>query len=728
MSTITIYDTKLSPELNAQVDNIQDYLNTLQSYVTNIDVQYQKIELDMNLKIVLDQEYQTKRIGNYLDLYQDNKHFYFFIMGASWGAKMTVNLQLSLDTINTFKGDFHFTNRTHVIREHKSRYDNTNRFTVGTNVLHEKIDNIDEGISGAVQYKSSDETLYSGNEYINQKWYLVYENLNAEGSEGVKCTLYPEKKVPFSASVTNKIYATDLARNMDYYITGNSFPNSGIFFINNDGVAVGYQNGQYYNGRRVLCILYRVMDVNIHRLRITLLLEDGVREPEWVDVDTTGVDKPITPVGAEGYYFANSSERSSSIAVIESKEYHTYSTVIEMTEFENIDWVDRTSSKILKIIECPYCPAELTWDDDLRIHLPEGWVYGTSTDEHGNQHYFIIPNVTTEFGCRVRDYIDLGLTKEVVLDSTTINTVWNWDRYLLDPKLKHSAFSTYKVSYDNFSKIIYPERITHRASNPLSPSINIDYKQSNCISSTLGFNITYNNCTYKEDSDYGSYIISTRGLESPIYNNAFINYIRNGYNYDKKAQQTQKTVSTVGAIVSIVGGIATTALGASSGGISAVAGISLLTTGITTLANTISSNVQAERNIAQKVDEAQNQTASIIACDDLNLLNWYNGNKVHIMQYQVSDNLKRLLDDTFYYCGYASDRYGYPTGRERLWFDYLQCEPVFDEERTSTYQEFVKDIKARYSAGVTVFHKVNNAWDIEQTKENWEYSLVRNLL
>lgn len=728
MSTLKIYQCEITPERNALVDHIDRYLNNFATLTYARD-NFQEIQLglDINIKIDLGQYYVGHSIGNYASIDQDGKIWYYFIMSAQWKAKNTVELSLSIDSVNTFNGDFTFTKKTHIIRQHKNRFSNLSTLEPGTNVLYNVIDDVDEGVNGAVQYKVSDTVVRTGNVYLDQRWYLVYESLNTDDNSGVKCTLYPETKIPFSATVTNKIIPTGLTRNYDYYISGRRDPNSGIFFVNSSGIATGVQNGDYYEGRKILCILYR-QAVNTHVAVVEILVEDGNREPEWIEFARTGTDKPITPRGADGYFYGLSSNRSSSLNVIESNTYYTYTTTITTKYIEGINFVDRKSPTLLKIIELPYRPADFTWDDDLRIQLPEGWNYGYSQDAQG-EHYFLLPNIDTEFGSTIVEDQNLGLTQTIELTEEQILSMselaYKRDILLKDPKLLHSSLYTYKLVYDSYSLPIVYEKITQTDTIfDKEGKYDIYFKPSNTINSNLGFKINFKDASYTTAEDYGEYLIATRNNESPIYNNSYLNYLRTGYNYDRKAQTTQNTQTWISAGVQLVGGIAAAVSGVSTGGLGTVAGISLITSGIATLSGAITSSVNSERAIQSKLADLKAQAASISTSDDLNLLNWYNGNKLHIMRYQVSPKVLNLMNDAFYYFGYADDKYDIPKLKTRFWFNYIQCEPKFEEENTSVYQNYLADIKARYSAGVTVYHMFNDSWDWKQNRENWESNLI----
>jgi len=83
-----------------------------------------------------------------------------------------------------------------------------------------------------------------------------------------------------------------------------------------------------------------------------------------------------------------------------------------------------------------------------------------------------------------------------------------------------------------------------------------------------------------------------------------------------------------------------------------------------------------------------------------------------------------MLLDLFYYFGYTDNVYGVPNLNTRRWFNYIECVPVFNEEADTPYKEYLDDIKERYQAGITVYHRVGySTYDLNQEKENWERSL-----
>jgi len=83
-----------------------------------------------------------------------------------------------------------------------------------------------------------------------------------------------------------------------------------------------------------------------------------------------------------------------------------------------------------------------------------------------------------------------------------------------------------------------------------------------------------------------------------------------------------------------------------------------------------------------------------------------------------------MLEDYFYYFGYATNRQKLPNLSSRIWFNYVQCTPYFSDGVYSALAPFLEDISNKLQAGVTIFHEVNENgilnWDISQEKENLE--------
>ena len=141
------------------------------------------------------------------------------------------------------------------------------------------------------------------------------------------------------------------------------------------------------------------------------------------------------------------------------------------------------------------------------------------------------------------------------------------------------------------------------------------------------------------------------------------------------------------------------------------------------IAQAVISNVSNKEQLQQKLNELSVQSTTVSGSDDINLLSYYNGNKLAIFTYDTKAYNKDALFDLMYYTGYVHNHNEVPDTTSRYWFNFVQCSPVFNEEGTSPYNDYLDDIKQRFEAGITVYHRHNNigpTYDWNQELENWE--------
>lgn len=223
-------------------------------------------------------------------------------------------------------------------------------------------------------------------------------------------------------------------------------------------------------------------------------------------------------------------------------------------------------------------------------------------------------------------------------------------------------------------------------------------------------------------SDYEDYLLVTRNNEETIFSSDYLNYLRNGYNYDKKVKSEQATVSYAMGALQVAGAAASFVAAAFTGGASAAAGIALTTGAITTFTSAAYQQHTNDETLAQKIKNLQMQSAAAIGSDDIDLLKYYNKNKLYFCIYRPLSFQRAALNNLFYYCGYKHKAMGIPNTTSRLWFNFIQCKPIFVEEENATQDvpsnKFWDDLKVRFMAGVTRYHRVQGMYDWTQTKEN----------
>ena len=172
---VKLYNVGFNSNMNCVVDNIATYLKgTATTVITYDDVMYQKIELDMEIKLPMSQSLVEKPSFNYVSIlnYGGQRPFYFFIRDVQWLSEQGIKVLLSMDTLNTFQDLLVFSNNTKITRQHKDRFYQEYYDTKKPLLATRKIDRPSE-ITGLTKYRTNSTTV-SGN--TNLKWYLVYAN------------------------------------------------------------------------------------------------------------------------------------------------------------------------------------------------------------------------------------------------------------------------------------------------------------------------------------------------------------------------------------------------------------------------------------------------------------------------------------------------------------------------------------------------------------------------
>ena len=168
-SKIKIYQTVLTPARNALVDDLEAYLWSLTPTYQTDSFQYQKFQLDFYVKINRPQNVISGHsLGNYVRFEQDGKIWYYFIRNTDWKGVNTVELKLSIDSINTFRNDLTWSDKTAIQREHRDRFYKQR----GSNTLIRRIDPESEQIQSLKILNESSRIQQQGDQL---NWYLIYE-------------------------------------------------------------------------------------------------------------------------------------------------------------------------------------------------------------------------------------------------------------------------------------------------------------------------------------------------------------------------------------------------------------------------------------------------------------------------------------------------------------------------------------------------------------------------
>ena len=262
------------------------------------------------------------------------------------------------------------------------------------------------------------------------------------------------------------------------------------------------------------------------------------------------------------------------------------------------------------------------------------------------------------------------------------------------------------------------------------PKINIEYYVSNAMNPTIMFHFNFTEGSKVESSPTDNYLTISGSFEVPIYTDAYLEYLRNGYNYDLKNKEQQTRMAIINSAISIGKGIASTAT--SSTGVGAVIGAGQTASAVSTLYNTIENQISLDRKWEQQQKLNAEKGANVSGSVDTELREVYYP-RLRLVTYKVKATLRNSLNELFFRYGYKVEQYSKPSITNRVWFNFLSADVTFNSELPSyCTKEMEELLRAKISEGVTFFHRQTTlkpdkylGWDIDQVNENWETSLFK---
>lgn len=722
MSTVILFKTDITPQMNARVDDIEDYLTELKTISSNYkqydNYQFIKHELDITIKVPLTQDYASTIQYNYVVITNtDDIHpWYYFIIDSKWLGKETVQLTLSLDSINTIWDHLEdkWTNKTLITRQHKDRFVQQAKpeSTDTSYTLYRKVDKRSEGLGldKTLRLSKPQPIEYSTIVALNKKWYLVYQSDNVDENAPIRCYLYPETDSHCRFTQGESTYIVEpadvpyghklVARYEASTNTGSVYLNGIQYTLSNiDGD--GYANKIEFSrtpqeGRDIANNYY----VDLYNTNGEIFLSYEIGTNCTVD----GLWNNLTEMNARGDIL---------------RDHISFPIGVGYATIKGIDSLNKTLPTLVKIIALPYPPVDITWNG-THYHIDETKV---KLNVSGLLEFI---NTNIEFETELTDTklsqtneLKITLDQSEIADLIGLNTE-NDKKF--ESKLYHSDFYTKTYFYDTYRKDILLEQWNTQTRTDNHLKFKVVYKQSNNISSRMLFH--FSSYYYNELVDYGEYLNINRNNEVNIYTNNYLNYMRNGYNYDKKKialeqgkNWTQFGISSLATVGSLLASSVT-------GGLSITTAISSGTSTVNSLTNILFNKTQAERDLAQKINELKDSPSSVAGADDLDLLNYYNGNSLQVSSYTLSEDIQNATYNLLRLTGYADNTYGIPEFHTRIWYNFLQCEPVFDAKGIYYDSIILDDFKARCKVGITIFHHLDDNWDFAQDMENFETWLL----
>jgi len=761
--------------------------------------------------------YNYCKITNHKVLPIEDDTKYYFITSKRWISENTIQLNLAMDTLNSFKydSDYSVNDKTFIERMHRNRFINktteeyhfvwtirtkpandeqvtenvaysnvlfANAYvlswdatlnleesSVGDAVLYSKtlnrnhnpqqiecvirytgevgisqtfvidvyatfryfqkiIDFHSEGISTPL-YKKYDNIIYENKGENKADWRLYYKNQDNQETSAVDCFLKPKDNVAIQYNSTGRfIYPQQMMNKWTYFL--NSYNTGGQAIITTLKIRLKVGNETYllqYRNNQFNFIVGRGEEITTpgqpiqYKIHAYLYLGEYRRDLGYFDYFE--VLDNLTSIyayrdEASGTYPKNYTLFYSlglwqyNIDVLQE---FTFASTTHKTLYSNID---KTLSTNIKIIDLPYSPTTINVEDDEFV-IGSPW----SVDDNSGQS-----NPEVKLQDMEQPFENLVESNERNIFGEFIQPIennWDWQtRVLSDPKLLHSDFYRYKFVYDSFAKEFALEMIDENKTyeNDNSVYFRFEFIPSRNIVSKFLFK--FDNISYKYSvEDFEKILAVARNNEEVLYNSAYINYIRNGFNYDVKSKERNEMMMGLGLVGSAVGFAGT--LGTAMATQNPLALVGVGASGVSLFTSLLSYTekvAQGEENLQRKLQETKAQAVSVLNSDDIDLLYAYSENKAKLVKYTISEHMNEVLNDLFFYCGYKVEEQGKPDINTRTNFNFVKAQLKLDSTQNLT-DDIINDIKNKFEEGVTFLHCRNtdvSTFDWNQTKENIE--------
>lgn len=440
----------------------------------------------------------------------------------------------------------------------------------------------------------------------------------------------------------------------------------------------------------------------------------------------------------------------------------------QIVNMKTIDDIDRTDSRIVKIIELPYAPNAPVEnrDDHYNLYYDFGDNWTSSADlgddiDMTNCFQLAGKSMEKDFQ-RHFDYIDIDGDREFAFPINCLRDLYNYmgDGFItprvsnLETKLQHSDFYKPVIYYDNFSTEFKCERrynTYHQEwvdgsmmANYLLEAFTVYYAVANNVVNGLIFSVSDMPITaeytlpkmehYECEDYYPLTMVCIRNNEVNIYNSAFLQYIRGGYNYDVKSKQIAVQLAEHNAETSFGSNLILSGTSNPMGVINAFWTYERQKEAIKMQSK------QYQVSIDKSLKEASLRATSVSGSDNLDLLKHYAGNVAYTAIFKLNELWSEKVATLLHYFGYATNMNKVPNLTGRLFFNYVKCSPVFKspliilahrrpnwppQRKNGVNAELQNEVCKKFASGVSIIHRYlldSNvySWNVSQDKENWE--------
>ena len=711
MSQVTVdlyYGTAIKP--NHLIEDIETYLDkhkaTTGYLASNVLTGCKEFEADKE-SFSIRVEIKSASLGvlvhlSYCKLSGTFGKRYYFVTGYNKVSDYIVDINLQLDVVNSYQTLLLSNEFKNVKMKRKMK----DRWKLYNQTYYRIYDKCDEGLGSVCTQVDFTQALHSSTCYLVNRTIKETDDI----------------KVPYSLNV-NQIFVDD--KDSFYDVTRWKI---------NDLELGSLIDSSYYN-RRYL----GYTDLN-HFMKFHLKLDgqsefDVICQAFYVHVPNTSTNAYLYLGTYENKYFTPLREIYLGNPFNSSFTLTTISS--DAGALINVKGISRNYQKRLALSE-PYYYTDLISDDytsygstssSVSIKLPSIATLDRYSDDLIN--IMEIPLVPGYWAINYIPGLGIVTTEEVVgqtytLDlnpstseprhyTKTINKSVRTRNITMESKLYGSYVRDHMIQYDTFSLPVQPEYY-----NGYIQSLSTSILKSVDLSGDLSIK-----CNSITPSSYNSNVLTcSRNNNKVIYNSEYLNYLRNGYNYDEKAASLTKIKNGVNAGISLVSaGVSGAAKGA-MGTLGTFGLISSATSAVSTGFNAVISGIENDRALAQKRLELINSAPTMTGSNSGALFKSLNGGTIapYYVTLKPSDEVLNSIYNLFYFYGYADnttvDKLKLTKTRE--YFDYYQGDA---ESNYSTDIRCQRAVQA-LSEGITIEHHYNDTWLCEgKLYENWETSI-----
>lgn len=308
-------------------------------------------------------------------------------------------------------------------------------------------------------------------------------------------------------------------------------------------------------------------------------------------------------------------------------------------------------------------------------------------------------------------------------------------RFLLEPAVRRGEFFKVKISFGSFEYFLtldnldvsiddFIDLMVHGVGN--NDIINIQY--SPFFSVEKGFTLFFKSGDICPLIGGDNSFTINELAELPMYSDNYRNYVNSGnYAVDKQVYEENKNLMELrfqeeqnnkSSILGLVGNYVRAGI---TFGFSKIIGASRLIGAFTrTFEQFFDDNKADEIHTKEMLIQDLNYQRNIqsIKFNNLNLKNIgnfestlrLNNNLIKCVIEKVDFKTEQKISDYYYFYGNEVNQYKIPSHNNRVIFDFLKCDPVFENYSVIMDYDIINIIVEKLRRGVTYIHKFNNKW------------------